>query len=397
MRTLWLIPAVGLRSASALAATVALACIPHAFAESATVTQAACAPSPAHAPWAPGDTVSPNASIPFLSAHRGGTNLAPQQTAEAHRSALAFGVDVTEIDIHVLADGALAAFHNATTADGRPIGTLTTADYKALNAATGAWAGTAFDPARYLLFDEVLAIAAAGGPRAGLDIEFKDLDVGSNGGPSPRLPYSAVAQAVADAGLMDTSIWQYNQSQPDLIAAVRAVDPDARFNYNILEVEPPAQLYAQATTTDFSFGSSLEKFTPERLAAIHDGCAIAVPHSYDAGAAEEANQIREGRRRGVDGFQTNQPDVAADALNRPVEAVWRRDADDKGRTCLVSAVNGYGLLGRSVSLDDGTSLVVGPGGCVAAGHRLASFAGDGAAMSASETRGHQHEHASRRP
>lgn len=352
----------------------------------ASVTRPDCTPTPSRAPWLPGTDPGPGAAVPFLSAHRGGTNLAPQQTAEAHRSALAFGVDVTEVDLHVLADGALAAFHDATTADGRRIGTLTTAEFKALNAATGSWAGTAFDPARYLLFDEVLAIAAAGGPRAGLDIEFKDLDVGSNGGTNPRLPYAQVARAVAEAGLMDTSVWQYNQSQPDLIAAVRTADPNARFNYNILDFETPAQLFAQASTTDFSYGSKLSKFTPERLAAIHDGCALAVPHSYDAGRAQEAQQIIEGRRRGVDGFQTNQPDVAADALDRPVEATWQRDSANPERTCLVSTVNGYGLLGRTVTLDDGTALVVGPGGCVDAGRRLASFAGDGAALAAFETK-----------
>lgn len=310
--------------------------------------------------------------------------MAPQQTAEAHLSALAFGVDVTEIDLHALADGSLAAFHSATTADGRRIGTLTTAEFKALNAATGQWAGTAYDPARYLLFDEVLAIAVAGGPRAGLDIEFKDLDVGSNGGSNPRMPYAKVARAVADIGLMDTSIWQYNQSQPDLIAAVRAVDPNARFNYNILERAAGATVHP-GQLARLRLGSKLDKFTPERLAAIHDGCAIAVPHSYDAGVDQEGNQIRDGRRLGVDGFQTNQPDIAADALDRPVEAVWQRDRVDIGRTCLVSTLNGYGLLGRTVSPDDGTSMVVGPGGCVDAGHRLASFAGDGAALAAAET------------
>lgn len=376
-----------------LAGLSTLAVMSQGFTASATPGEAAaavvarpdCTPSPSRAPWAIGTDPGPAAAVPFLSAHRGGTNLAPQQTAEAHRSALAFGVDVTEVDLHVLADGALAAFHNATTSDGRRIGTLTTAEFKALNAATGSWTGTAFDPSRYLLFDEVLAIAAAGGPRAGLDIEFKDLDVGSNGGVNPRLPYAQVARAVADAGLMDTSLWQYNQSQPDLIAAVKAVDPSAKFNYNILEVEPPAQLFAQASTTDFSYGSRLDKFTPERLAAIHDGCALAVPHSYDEGAAQEGEQIRAGRRRGVDGFQTNQPDVAADALDRPVAATWKRDSLDPDRTCLVSTVNGYGLLGRTITLSDDTTLVVGPGGCVQAGKRLASFAGDGAALSAHET------------
>lgn len=351
-----------------------------ATASPAAAVRPGCTPSPARAPWLPGTAAGPAAAKPFLSAHRGGTTLAPQQTEQAHKSALAFGVDVTEIDIHVLADGGLAAFHDAATADGRSIGSLTTPQFKALNAATGSWKGTAFDPARYLLVDEVIAIAAGAGPGAGLDIEFKDLDLGSNGGTSPRLPYRAVAQKIKDAGLMPTSLWQYNQSQADLIADVKSVDPGARFNYNIAEPEPPADLYAQASTMDFSYGSGLSKFTPERLAAIHDGCAFAVPHSYDAGASGEFSQITSGRAAGVDGFQTNQPDVAADALDRPVASALRRDPADRGTVCLVNPANGYPLLGRTVLLDDGTASKVGPGGCLAAGSRLATFPGDGAAL-----------------
>ncbi len=371
---------MSLRGVLVTSALVAASLCP---ATAAYAVRPGCTPSPSRAPWAPGVDPGPASPKPFLSIHRGGTNLAPQQTAEAYKSALAFGGDVIEVDLHVLADGALAVFHDASTSDGRAIGTLTTADFKALNAAGAQWIGTMFDPARYLLFDEALAIARAGGPDVGLDIEFKDLDVGSNGGTNPRLPYGAVAQQVADAGLMGTTIWQYNQSQADLVAAVKAVDGDARFNYNILEAEPPAMLFAQASVQDFSVGSSLEKFTPERLAAIHDGCAIAVPHSYDDGPALEGQRIREARARGVDGFQTNQANVAADALDRPVASTWRRTATDPNKVCLVNPVNGFGLLGRLVQLGDGTTVKVGPGGCVTSAGPV-SFAGDGAALASSE-------------
>lgn len=366
------------RSAAAVALTLLVAVF--AAEPPAVAIRPGCNPTPTRAPWA--DGVAPGAPdpTPFLSAHRGGTNLAPQQTAEAYRSALAFGATVIEVDLHVLADGTLAVFHDDASPSGTPMGQVTRAEFKSWNAATGSWKGTAFDPARYLTFPEALDIARQA--RAGLDIEFKDLDPRANS--TVLLPYETVARAVADAGLMDQTIWQYHDGQQLLRAQIRSVDPDARFNYNLLDYETPAQLYAKASQQDFSFGSDLDKFTPARLAAIHDGCGIAVPHSYDAGASAEFGQITSGRSRGVDGFQTNQVDVAADALDRPAPSTWVRARPSSTRACLVNPTNGFGLIGRQVQRADGITLKTGPGGCVEAGPRKMAFAGDGAALAAVE-------------
>lgn len=369
------------RVAGATALALVLAVGPAAG--TARAVREGCVPAPARAPWGAATNPGPAATAPFLSAHRGGTNLAPQQTAEAYRSALAFGATVIEVDLHVLADGGLAAYHDDTAPDGRPMSEVTTAEFKSWNAATGRWAGTAFDPARYLLFDEALDIAARAG--AGLDIEFKDLDPRANAGVIP--PYRHVAEQVLAAGVMDTTIWQHHDGQQLLVSEVRSVAADARFNYNLLGYETPAQLYTKASRQDFSFGSDLEKFTPDRLAAIHDGCAIAVPHSYDEGAGREGEQIRLGRERGVDGFQVNQVDVAADALDRPVASRWVRPHRASPQACLVNPANGYGLIGRMVERSDGVMMATGPGGCVDAGHRRMTFRGDGAALPASERKG----------
>jgi hypothetical protein len=89
---------------------------------------------------------------------------------------------------------------------------------------------------------------------------------------------------------------------------------------------------------------------------------------------------------GVDGFQTNQIDVAVDALDQPAPAVWRRAHRSSPRACLVNPANDYGLLGRIVRRSDGTTAVTGPGGCVDAGRMRMTFAGDGAALPASESK-----------
>ncbi len=54
-------------------------------------------------------------------AHRGGNRLAPEETLEAWRSALAVGADVLEMDLHATADGVLVLLHDGTvnrTTDG---------------------------------------------------------------------------------------------------------------------------------------------------------------------------------------------------------------------------------------------------------------------------------------
>lgn len=340
---------------------------------SALAAEAECVPSPVHSPWGPGTAPGEPADVPFLSAHRGGTNLAPQQTAEAYRSALAFGATVIEIDIRRLSDGTLVAYHDAEGPGGQSVSSVNLAEFKSWNAATGEWAGTAHDPARYLTFAEVLAIAEHVG--AGLDVEFKEVYL------LDRKPYRQVAQAVADAGLMDRTLWQYSTNLDPLISAVQGIDPDALFNYNLNGAEQPSALYDRAKGKDFAFGSDLAKFTAPRLAAIHDGCGIAVPHSYDAGPDQEFAQIQQGRANGVDGFQTNQVDVAADALDRPVTSAWQAGATAE-TACLVNPDNGYGLLGRTVTRADGSTAVTGPGGCVSTAAGTVSFAGDGAALPA---------------
>ncbi|UUN26532.1 glycerophosphodiester phosphodiesterase family protein [Streptomyces sp. FIT100] len=358
---------------TAVAALLATALSPLTSSSALAAEAAECVPSPVHSPWGPGTAPGAPAEVPFLSAHRGGTNLAPQQTAEAYRSALAFGATVIEIDIRRLSDGTLVAFHDAEGPGGQTVKSVNLATFKSWNAATGEWVGTAHDPARYLTFDEVLAIATQAG--AGLDVEFKEVYL------LDRTPYRQVAQAVKNAGLMDRTIWQYSTNLDPMISAVQGVDANALFNYNLSGSESPSALYDRARGKDFTFGSDLAKFTAPKLAAIHDGCGIAVPHSYDAGPDQEFAQIQQGRANGVDGFQTNQVDVAADALDRPVSSAWQAGATP-GTACLVNPANGYGLLGRTVTRGDGSTAVTGPGGCVTTPAGTVSFAGDGAALPA---------------
>jgi glycerophosphoryl diester phosphodiesterase len=74
----------------------------------------------------------------LVMAHRGGAGLWPENTAHAFRQAVALGVDVLEMDLHVTSDGALVVIHDATverTTNGAGrVNALTLAELKKLDA-----------------------------------------------------------------------------------------------------------------------------------------------------------------------------------------------------------------------------------------------------------------------
>jgi glycerophosphoryl diester phosphodiesterase len=69
-------------------------------------------------------TVPPGASGAAVSAHRGGSETAPEGTYRAYQDALATGADYLEFDVRRTADGELVAFHAARLGRGRAVGGL---------------------------------------------------------------------------------------------------------------------------------------------------------------------------------------------------------------------------------------------------------------------------------
>ena len=76
---------------------------------------------------------------PLVIAHRGGAGLWPENTLHAFERAAAMGVDVIETDVRATSDGELVVFHDErverTTDGAGPVGALTLADLKKLDAA----------------------------------------------------------------------------------------------------------------------------------------------------------------------------------------------------------------------------------------------------------------------
>ena len=66
-------------------------------------------------------SASPADRAPVISAHRGGSEIAPPGTYAAYRAALAAGAGFLEFDVRGTADGELVAFHDGRLRSGMPV------------------------------------------------------------------------------------------------------------------------------------------------------------------------------------------------------------------------------------------------------------------------------------
>ncbi|MEI7931981.1 MAG: hypothetical protein WCI21_02855, partial [Alphaproteobacteria bacterium] len=199
------------------------------------------------------------------------------------------------------------------------------------------WKGGPFDPSRIATLEEVLALA--GRARAGLELDIK---IGGR--------HTEIAALVARYGLTESSI--FNSQSADTLKAA----PGARLIYNRSSWEPPSLMYKVAGASNV-FGSRLDEFTPEAIAAIHDGCGFAMPHAYEAGGAQEAAQFLAARAIGADGVQTNQPELIVATAGLTVKSRLKRDG---ARVCLVNSRNDMGLYGKTLEVMRGGTVLGSP-------------------------------------
>jgi hypothetical protein len=168
--------------------------------------------------------------------------------------------------------------------------------------------------------------------------------------------------------------------EPGRAAVIRAVAPDADLMWSNLDSRfPAASLFALGAQYRW-FGSDLETYDAEKVAAIHDACSLVIPNVYDGDKGDvETTNLLAARAMGADGAQVNLPDVTADALDEPVATRLR---GPRRRACLVDAEHGIGLPGKPVDVE-GVVSITDRHGCVPrALGQPASFAGDGSALPA---------------
>lgn len=262
----------------------------------------------------------PVAYDPLVSAHRGANRLAPENTLPAFQIAAAYGVDLLETDVRPTKDGVYVVMHDETvdrTTDGTgAVHDLTYDQIARLDASQiegRDWSAQFPDGLAVPRLEDVAALARDHG--IGLEVDFKLDDAPPE---QIALAVQEVAAIIASHGIVDQSV--LNTYDP----VVAARYPSARFIYNVDTVEPPGSLFGLATATGFDvFGSRRDEFPAGRVNEIHDACATVMPHSYDEGADREAEVLAEMRAAGIDGAQTNQPELAAEHLSERVPTTLR--------------------------------------------------------------------------
>ena len=335
-----------------------------------------CTRTPDPARWLDAGAPDEGAEHAVVAVHRGAANLAPENTIAAYEYAIAYDMDMIEVDVQQTADHRYVAFHDLDVepkTDGTgtfPV--LTQEQALSFNvAANSKWAGSAYDPSRMPTLEEVLALAAKHEVGIMFDLKESVTDAAS------------VALMARDAGVVPRSV--FIPYVPARAEAIKAAVPEALLNFSTQGFSEapggvtPGVLYA-ASKEYGQFGSSLPDYTAERIAEVHDGCGIVVPNVYQGDVTgSEAGDLAHARALGADGAQVNNPDVAADVLDRPVPTAL---TSAPGQVCLVDGLRGLGLPGKTLSLGDGSTVVTGPGGCVTttgpAGR--VQFAGDGSAL-----------------
>ena len=240
-------------------------------------------------------------------AHRGGAGLAPENTLAAFRNALAMGVDVLEMDLHVTADGEVVVIHDPTlerTTTGHGyVRTTALADLQRLDA--GSWFNAQFAgervPTLRAVFDLVRASADSrvrfnietkyepSVPAPPQDFEERALRVIREAGMTNRVIiqsfyYPSLARTKAlDRSILTAALRTATDPTPDPVAVVRAAPADI--------YSPSIRLVSRATVD-----------------AVHRAGIPIVPWTVDDPAQmERLLEMGIGTLRG-DGIITNYPD-----------------------------------------------------------------------------------------
>jgi hypothetical protein len=150
--------------------------------------------------------------------------------------------------------------------------------------------------------------------------------------------YKRFFDMVTAYGLMNRS---YFNLKGKAARAARAYNPEIRVVFNVDGGESESALYEQ-TSHAAVYGSHRDRFTPQKIAAIHRSCAVVLPHSYDHGLQAERDEFVRARSAGADGAQVNQPDVIAHIAERHVAAQLVYRADSR-QACLQNKDNQLGI------------------------------------------------------
>ncbi len=232
--------------------------------------------------------------------HRGGSALAPENTPACFERAIALGADYVEIDVRVTRDGRFVLMHDGaidrTTNGSGPVAGLDFAAIRALDA--GGWFAPEYAGQRVPTLAEALALCRG---RIGVYLDHKE-------GPIAR-----IARLIREAAMLDhvviydgpEELAEWKRVAPELPVMI-SPDDEYRHPGGI------AELLAKVPA-DILDGNAAE-WTPQLVTEAHaQGAQVYVDN---LGPTDNEAWYRKALDMGVDGIQTDHPDVLLRLLGR---------------------------------------------------------------------------------
>ena len=250
---------------------------------------------------------------PLVYAHRGGADLAPENTLAAFETGLAAGADGIELDVRLSSDGVAVVMHDPTlerTTDGSgPVEARTAAELAALDAGYRFERNGAFPFRGRGVGVPSLRDALDRHRDTSFIIELKSSD--------PRLARAVVDDIHAAGAIGRVTVGSF---QKGALEAVRALDPAIRTGADTDDVRDGADgLRARPVFDAFQVpevSAGLRVVTPEFIARAH-GAGVSVL----VWTVNQADDMRRLLDWGVDGLITDRPDLAV-----PLVRAWSAPA-----------------------------------------------------------------------
>jgi glycerophosphoryl diester phosphodiesterase len=235
----------------------------------------------------------------LIAAHRGGARLWPENSLMAFRRALALGVDLLELDVHLTRDGEVVVLHDPTldrTTTGQgAVGDLTAAELERVTVR-----GTSEAPPR---LQDVLALVRP--TRAGLLVEIK---VGIAGRAYPGIE-GRVLELLGDAGLLDrTRVMAFEW---ETLERLRQRSPTVRLTA-LLSQAGATRLGGLGVAAGRAAALGANDLGIERTLLTAEAVAAARAARLTVGVwtVNEASELRRVLALGVDCVTTDRPDLA---------------------------------------------------------------------------------------
>jgi len=226
-------------------------------------------------------------------AHRGASSLAPEGTLAAYRKAIELGCDYVELDVRTTRDGALVCMHDRavdrTTNGSGLVADLTAAEIRALDA--GSHFSPEFAGERVPYFEEALELCQG---RIGVYLDLKEA------------PLPLLVQMLRRYGLVDHTVVYGGVRE---FRALRALEPGLRIMPgldDLLTVPGVITSVVQELGAEV-LDSHLSEWDARAVAEAH--AAGAVVWVDIMGATETEEGMRRALAMGVDGIQTDKPQL----------------------------------------------------------------------------------------